>query len=76
MNTTPDPEEHVVVHTFADPHTAEIVANALRDEGIPCEVEGEHQAGFTGAGVLTVRLLVRATDQARAEEILERHKPL
>jgi hypothetical protein len=76
MNTTPDPEEHVVVHTFSDPNTAEIVANALRDEGIACEIEGEQQAGFTGVGALTVRLLVRAIDRARAEEILDAHKPL
>jgi len=76
MNTTPDPEEHVVVHTFSDAAIADIVANALRDEGIPCEVEGEHQGGFTGTGVIAVRLLVRAVDRERAEDILERHKPL
>jgi len=74
--TTPNPDELVVIHTFSDPNTAEIVANALRDENIFCDVDGEHQAGFTGTGALAVRLLVRAADRKRAEKVLEGHEPL
>ena len=76
MNNSPNPDELVVVHTFSDPNTAEIVANALRDENIFCDVDGEGQAGFTGTGALEIKLLVRAADRERAEAVLEGHEPL
>ena len=50
---------------------SKIIKIALAAEGIQCVIEGEHQAGMTGA--LPIRLLVGDGDLQRAEEILYRH---
>jgi len=48
--------------------TAEVVANALKGEGIACRVLNVNQGGFTGLGVAKVEVMVRESDanQARA----------
>jgi hypothetical protein len=48
---------------------AELIAGHLRDEGIDCFVDGAGQAAL--AGVLEVKVLVRAADVSRAESVIE-----
>ncbi len=67
----PDQPELVTLTELTDCNLAEIIKIALADEGIQCVIEGEHQAGMTGA--LPIRLLVGDGDLERAEEILYRH---
>jgi hypothetical protein len=66
----------VVVYGTTSFAEAEITKSMLENEGIQCELEGEHQASLTG--ILNIRLLVRQEDQTRAEELLaapqHRHK--
>lgn len=65
-------DELLPVYTVRDPATAEILRNALEAEGIPCSIEGGHQGGF--AGVLSVRLFVRAKDAPAAVQFLRQHE--
>lgn len=69
-----DNMEPVPVLTTTHPNQAEIVKAALEAEGIPAEVEGGHQGSF--AGVLTVRVFVRAVDAERAKAFLAEHGEL
>lgn len=54
---------------------AEILRVALQNEGIPCEVDGAHQAGLTGVPIMEVRLLVRSEDLERARQFIEGKAP-
>jgi hypothetical protein len=63
----------VTVYRVADSVTAELIRNSLRDEGIPCELGGERQAGFTG--VLDVEVIVRREDRDRALQVINRLFP-
>jgi hypothetical protein len=69
--TMNDAHEPVPVLTTHDANEAEVLKAMLEAEGIPAQVEGEHQGGFTG--VLQSRLLVRAQDAERAREFLAQH---
>ncbi len=46
--------------------------NALRGEGIPCELEGEGQAGLSE--ILDIGVLVRAEDADLARGLIEQHE--
>ncbi len=61
-----------VAYTTSSAEEAEILRVALQNEGIPCEVDGAHQAGLTGVPILEVRLLVRREDLDKAREIIDR----
>jgi hypothetical protein len=63
--------ELVTVYTLKDPYKAGIIMNALRDEGIPCELDGEGQAGLSE--ILDIGVLVRAQDADRARGFIEQH---
>ena len=63
--------EPVVIHTTNNLAEAEILKNVLEGEGVKCELDGENQGSF--AGVLAVRLLVRAWDEERARQVLASH---
>jgi hypothetical protein len=65
-----DPELITVFSTnnFAE---AEILKNALEDEGIKCVLEGENQGSF--AGILEIRGMVLVSDEDRAKEVLTTH---
>jgi hypothetical protein len=67
-----DPAEQVAVFIARDPVQAELVKNALEDEGIKAAIQGEGQGGLTG--VLEVRVLVRVVDEARAREVIAFHE--
>jgi hypothetical protein len=63
-------QEPVTVFRTNDPTIADLVRNALHEEGITAEVSGERQGGW--AGVLSeVEVLVRAGDADRAAHIIE-----
>jgi hypothetical protein len=62
----------VTVYTLKDPYKAEIIKNALRGEGISCELDGEGQAGLSE--ILDIGVLVRAQDADLARELIEQHE--
>jgi hypothetical protein len=67
-----DGEELVTAYTLKDPYKAEIIKNALRGEGIPCELDGERQAGLSE--VLDIGVLVRTQDADLARKIIEQNE--
>jgi hypothetical protein len=67
-----DRNELVTVHTLKDPYQAEIIKNALRGEGIPCELDGVGQAGLSE--ILDIGILVRAQDADLARKLIEQHE--
>lgn len=67
-----DPHELISVNTCTNATEAEVIRAALEAEGIPCQIEGEGQAGL--AGILKMRLLVRAADADQARDFIERHE--
>ena len=67
-----DRDELVTVYTLKDPYKAEIIKNALCSEGIPCELDGERQAGLSE--ILEIGVLVRAQDADLARNIIEQHE--
>ena len=56
----------VTVFSSSDPLTAEVVANALKGEGIACSVLNANQAGLAGLGISSVEVMVREADADRA----------
>jgi hypothetical protein len=70
-----DSQEPIEVYTVTDPTLAELIRNALHEEGIVCEISGEGQAGFSG--VFDIQILTKASDADRARRIiaeLEEHR--
>ena len=67
------PDTHAMgwvdVYSVPDANLAEIIKAHLEQDGISCWIEGENQAGL--AGILPIRLLVRATDAERARVIID-----
>lgn len=64
----------VTVTTVDNPIEAEIIENALHDEGIRCFLEGEHQAGETGLTALEIKIQVPVEDADRARTFIEAHE--
>ncbi len=62
------PQEPVEVYSVTDPTVAELIRNALRAEGVVCEISGEGQGGFSG--VLEMQIMTRAMDADRARRII------
>ena len=67
-----DRDELVTAYTLKDPYKAEIIKNALCGEGIPCELDGEGQAGLSE--ILDIGVLVRAQDADLARKIIEQNE--
>jgi hypothetical protein len=65
-----DPEREVVAATFNDEWQAAIMRETLLSEGIPCVIAGGYTGSFRAEAPGRVKLLVRATDLARAEEAI------
>lgn len=63
-------DEPVIAFSTNQFAEAEILKNMLESEGIQCQLEGEHQAGFTG--ILEIRGMVRAWDEDKARMLLEK----
>lgn len=62
-------DELMTIEKVTDPGYAEVVRVALQAAGIRCELDGEHQAGFTGT--FEIGIMVRAKDADRALKIIE-----
>ncbi|HEY3244966.1 MAG TPA: DUF2007 domain-containing protein, partial [Phycisphaerae bacterium] len=69
LSRRPAPQT-VTVASTANPFAAEYLRNALQASGIRCMLDGALQAGY--AGVLPIRLIVRASDAIRARSIIDR----
>lgn len=69
-----DPNEPVAVYTVSNPVEAEIIKNALRSEGIACELEGVNQAAEAGLIGLEIKILVPAHDANAARNFLTEHE--
>ena len=76
MRQAPELNLHqlVTVYTVNNPIKAEIIENALHDEGIRCFLEGEHQAGETGLTALEIKIQVPIEDADRARGFIESHE--
>jgi Putative prokaryotic signal transducing protein len=61
-------EEPIAIYTLTDPTVAEMIRNALHEEGIVCEISGESQGGFSG--VLEIQILTKTADAERARQII------
>jgi hypothetical protein len=67
-----DPNELVTVYTVSNPIEAEIIKNALVDEGIACVLDNELQAaGLTG---LDIKVQVPVSQASRAREFVAAHE--
>ncbi|MCA9155342.1 MAG: DUF2007 domain-containing protein [Pirellulaceae bacterium] len=64
-------QDLVTVYTTTDAGEADVLHAVLQEHGIRCEVDGAHQAGFTGT--LKIGLLVRAIDADHARRVIESH---
>ena len=69
-----EPQEPVTVFTVANPIEAEIIRNALRDEGIRCELENANQAAEPGLIGLEIKIQVPAADAAAARQFIAEHE--
>jgi len=67
-------QELVTVYTVANPIEAEIIKNALRDEGLAAELENEHQAAEAGLMGLEIKIQVPAGHAAAARRFVEEHE--
>lgn len=56
----------VTIYSSSDPVSAEVIANALKGEGIACHVVNANQGGLPGLGVTPVEVMVREEDADRA----------
>ena len=76
LRTEPELDIHqlVTVYTVNNPITAEIIENALHDEGIRCFLDGEHQAGETGLAALEIKIQVPIADSDRARAFIASHE--
>ena len=63
-------QEPVRVFTTNDPIAAEMIRNALQEEGIAAEVSGESQGGFAGV-FPEIEVLVKASDADQALRIVD-----
>ncbi len=67
-----DARELVPVYTVNHEAEAEIIRNALRDEGIACEINSKNQGGFSG--IFEVVILTHAGDAERARSLIASHE--
>jgi hypothetical protein len=67
-------DELVTVYTLKNPSQAEVLRVVLEEEGIPCFLEGEGQAGLTG--IFDIEIQVRAADADRARELIQSNEPV
>lgn len=70
-NTILDADELVEVYRTTDRCMADVIAATLKTEGIPCSLDGDHQAF---AGVLNVRLYVATKHLDAALKFIKLHQ--
>lgn len=69
-----DPNELVTVYSVSNPIEAEIIKNALVDEGIACVLDNEHQAAEAGLIGLEIKIQVPAGQASRARDFVAAHE--
>jgi Putative prokaryotic signal transducing protein len=62
----------VTVYTVDNFVKAEIIQNALHDEGVRCFLEGENQAG--GLTAMEIKIQVPIANADRARKLIESHE--
>lgn len=70
-STILDSDELVEVYRTTDRCMADVIVAALKGEGIPCVLEGDHQVF---AGVLNVTLFVATKNADAALKFIEQHQ--
>src|SRR5687768_12661646 len=65
-------EELVTICSVTNPTEAEIIRSALESAGIPCQIGGEVQGGFTG--VWEIDVLTSESDAEKARQHLKQLK--
>lgn len=70
-----DIHDLVTVYTVTNPVEAEVIKNALQDEGMRCFLEGSTQAGEVGIGAFEIKIQVPAGDADRAGKFIHAHAP-
>jgi hypothetical protein len=68
-----EPDDLTEVYSTNNANEAEIIRAALLAEGIPCQINGEGQAGLAGLGTMEISIDVRASDYDRARDFIEQH---
>jgi len=71
MNTT---DALVTVYTLDNPVKAEIIKNALEEEGIRCFLDGMNQMIVPGTAPFRIHVQVAAGDETRATEFIKEHE--
>ncbi len=66
-------QEMVTVYTVSNAIEAEIIKNALDDEGFHAEIEGGHQAGEAGLIGIEIKLQVPANEAEQARAFVLEH---
>ena len=66
-------DDLATVATVASPVEAEVIRNALKDNGIRAFIEGETQAGVVGILGIPVKVQVRVADFDRASKLIRSH---
>ncbi|MEI7684139.1 MAG: DUF2007 domain-containing protein [Planctomycetota bacterium] len=67
-------QEMITVYTVSNAIEAEIIKNALEDEGIRCEIEGGHQAGEAGLIGIEIKLQVPEDQAEAARAFIQDHE--
>jgi Putative prokaryotic signal transducing protein len=63
-------EDLVSIYTVDNPVEAELIRGALQSAGIPCEINGESQAGLVGITAFEIDIMTKFADAERARELL------
>ncbi len=69
-----EPNDLVTVYSVSDPVKAEIIKNALRNEGIRCFLEGANQGSFGELVTFPIKIQVAASDADKAARFIESHE--
>jgi Putative prokaryotic signal transducing protein len=65
-------EQLVPVFSTTSFTEAEILRNVIKEEGIPCELDNQNQAGLTG--ILEIKGLVMTSHEVRAKLLLSKYE--
>lgn len=67
-----DANSFVTIYTVTDANKAELIKAELQNEGMPCRLDGENQAGFSN--IFEIGIMVLAKDADRARKFIVRHE--
>jgi len=67
-------EQLVAVFATTNFTEAEILRNLIREQGMPCELDNQHQGGLSG--ILEIKGLVITSHEVRAKLLLAKHQKM